>query len=631
MKPEQNRITESIMKISKRLCPVVGGLLLSMSLAVAEDRPNVLIMLVDDVGGYNDLQSYGNTHARTPYLDNLRSQSLRLTNFHAAPMCTPTRAALLTGRDCIDSQACMVTCGRSIPRPDFPMIQEVFKADGYATGMFGKWHLGENAPFRPGDRGFEESLYFPGSSLGTARDFWNNTGWDATVLHNNIRTKYPGFITDVWNDEAMKWIRKQKEAKRPFFCYLPSNLIHGPEFVEESYKEPYRGRGEAESVARIYGALERYDGICARVDGFLEKEGLKENTIVIYFVDNGLCDVTARLYNAGLRGWKKSYYEGGHRVPIFVRWPKRGWVGGKDLKGLTEVQDLFPTLMEACKVSKPNSLKLSGKSLVPLLDGKAMPELDDRICFVQFGDYDLKAKPGSIVNEGHACGPRFGNAAVLSGEWRLVNDSELYDLNTDYSQTRNVIASHPEIANKLKQAYRVWWDRLQPDKREMVAIPIGLNTEPVLLDVSCWDGAWIDFSNSIRQGQRINGPLHIESVRDGQYRFDMRRWPQELGLPMTAAAPAGEWPYQPGKALPIKKVRIEIQGKSETREVLSGDSVVSITIPLTRGRTLLKTAFLDGADKVISGVYYVDASIIGIPSNEKLGSSNDNKTHSPIQ
>jgi arylsulfatase len=598
-------------RMMHRLSLMAGLISISITTAVlAAEKPNVLVFLVDDLGGYNDLHSYGNKHSRTPYLDRLRSQSLQLTNFHVSPMCTPTRAAFLTGRDAVDTQASMVNCGRSIPRPDMPMIQEVFRADGYATGIFGKWHLGENEPFRPSDRGFEEALYFPGSSLGTARDFWDNNGWDCTVLHNNVRKKYPGYITDVWNDEAMKWMKKQKDAKRPFFCYLPSNLVHGPEFVEEEAKQPYRDRGEGETTARVYGALERYDGICARVDAFLEKEGLRENTIVVYFVDNGLSEATTRLFNAGLRGEKKSYYEGGHRVPCFIRWPGRGWQGGREINSLSEVQDLFPTLLEASRIDPPKNPEVTGKSLVPLLDGKPMPELDDRICVVQYGAFDEKSGRKGPVFEGAICGPAFGKAAVCWGEWRLVHDKELYNLKTDRGQKVNLIESEPEIAAKLKNAYRQWWNRLQPDKREMIHIPIGLNTNPVLLDVSSWDGAWIDFSNSIRSGEKANGPWHIEVATDGEYQFDLRRWPAELGLPMNASAPAKDWPYVAGKAMPVAGVRLSIQGQSIEQKTSGNDAVLSVKLSLKKGRAQLKTAFLDDQGGILSGIYYVDATLV---------------------
>jgi arylsulfatase A-like enzyme len=576
----------------------------------AAERPNILIFLVDDVGGLNDLQSYGNRHSRTPYLDRLRDESVRLTNFHVSPMCTPTRAAFLTGRDAVDTQATMVNCGRTIPRPDLPMMQEVLKEAGYATGLFGKWHLGENEPFRPGDRGFEEALYFPGSSLGTARDFWNNNGWDCTVLHNDVRKKYPGFITEVWHEEAMKWMKKQKEAKRPFFCFLPSNLVHGPEFVEEEAKQPYRDRGESETTARVYGALERYDELCARVDAFLEKEGMRDNTIVIYFVDNGLSNATTHLFNAGLRGEKKSYYEGGHRVPCFIRWPSRGWEGGREVATLTEVQDLLPTLLDGSGIPSPQNLEVTGKSLVPLLEGKPMPELDDRIIVVQYGAFDEKSGRKGPVFENAISGPAYGKAAVCWGEWRLVHDKELYNLKTDRGQKVNLIKSEPEIAAKLRKAYREWWNRLQPDKREMVHIPIGLNSKPVLLDVSCWDGTWIDFSNSIRIGERANGPWHIDVAKEGEYQFDLRRWPEELGLPMNDPAPAGDWPYVAGKAMPIAGVRLSIQGQSIERKISGNDAVLSVKLSLKKGKTQLKTAFLDERGEVLSGIYYVDVTLL---------------------
>lgn len=593
--------------------PVLGAasLIAACPSALAETSkpgpPNIVMFLVDDVGGINDLQSSGNPYSRTPYLDRLHSESLRLTNFHVAPMCTPTRGALLTGRDAADNQATMVTCGKSVPRPELPMLQEVLRDAGYATGLFGKWHLGENKPFRPSDRGFEESLYFPGSSLGTARDYWNNGGWDATVLHNDVRKKYPGFITDVWNDEAIQWMKTQKEAGRPFFCFLPSNLVHGPEFVEEEYKERFRERGNDETISRIYGALERYDGICARVDDFLAKEGLRDNTIVIYFVDNGLCKETAEVFNAGLRGHKRTYYEGGHRVPFFIRWPHRGWTGGKDFGQLTDVQDVFPTLLDACGITPPKNLELTGESLVPLFDGKPMPELDDRILVVTYGEW-VPTNNADGVLEGGRTGPEFGKAAVMWREWRLVNDKELYNLETDLGQTKNLIESELEIAEKLRTAYRNWWNKIRPDEREMVHIPIGLDDEPVLLDISSWDGVWVDHSNVILQAIRANGPWVVEIAEEGEYRFDLRRWPEQLGLPMTSPAPAGDWPYVPGEAMPIAKVRLEIQGQTVEHAVTEEDHVIPVTLKLEKGKTRLNTAFLDDKGKVLSGIYYVDVT-----------------------
>ena len=575
---------------------------------VKQAQPNVIILLVDDIG-YPDLACLGNPRSRTPCLDRLYKQSVRFTDFHVTPMCTPTRGQLLTGRHCLDNEASMVNCGRSLPRPDMPMMSDVFKANGYATGMFGKWHLGSTPPWLPMDRGFDEALYFPGSSLGTARDYWNNNGFDCTVLHNGVRQKYPGYITDVWNDEAMSWISKQQKAGKPFFCYLPSNLVHGPEFVEDEHQQVFLDKGYGKTLSRVYAALERYDGIYGRVDAFLERSGLKENTIVIFFGDNGSSDVMTQVSNAGMRGFKKSLYDGGHRVQCFVRWPAGGWEGGRDFASMTEVRDLFPTLMEACSLKPVEGLKLDGTSLVKGLKGAAMPELADRMLVVQYGHYQDKKPAAGALDEGHATGPTYGDAAVLWKQWRWVHGKELYDIHADPGQKTNIAQQHPEVVSRLSAFYDQWWKRLAPDQRPLQAIPIGNDRNPVRLDISDWDGVWVDFSNAVRQGERVNGRWHVQVMREGRYTFTLRRWPEELGLPIRAPAPKGPWPYAVGKALPVAKVRVEIQEQTAMADVAEDTDAVRLTLTLKAGRTELKTAFLDAQGEVLCGAYYTDVEL----------------------
>lgn len=578
--------------------------------AIAQSKPNVVIMLLDDIG-YGDLQCLGNTRTETPYLDKLWAESVRFTDFHVSPMSTPTRGQLLTGRHCLENEADMVCAGRSVPRPDFPMLSEVFKANGYATGMFGKWHLGENAPFRPSDRGFDESLYFPGSSLGTARDYWNNDGFDCTVIHQNTRKKYDGYITDVWNDQAIEWMQQQQKDDKPFFCYLPSNLVHGPEFVEEEFKEYFAAKNYTGPYPTVYAALKRYDGICARVDAFLEKSGLRENTIVIFLSDNGATDVMAKVDNAGMRGYKTSLYDGGHRVPCFVRWPKNGWDGGRDFDKLTEVQDIFPTLVEACSLKETDKLQLTGTSLVAALEGKDMPILDDRICFVQYGKYDRSRLSGNNpVIENVPCGPVYGDAAVLWQNWRLVHNNELYNISTDPGQEINLSGKEPKIVEKLQAAYNKWWSDISPEGRPIRAIPIGIDNELVKLDVSSWEGAWIDFSGAIRSGLRINGAWNLDVACDGVYRVYLRRWPEELGLPIRSAAPEFKPHYREGKALDVSKIRIEIQGQTLDSDVSNEDISIQIDIPLKKGVTKIKTYMMNADGETLAGVYYTDIKFI---------------------
>ena len=606
-KNTRGAISRAFLRLIRLLSCLLAGATFGAE-AVKQTPPNVIIFLVDDIG-YPDLACLGNPRSRTPYLDRLYQESVRLTDFHVTPMCSPTRAQLLTGRHCLDNEASMVTCGRSRPRTDMRMMSEVFKANGYATSMFGKWHLGGNHPWLPMDRGFDEALYFPGSSLGTARDYWNNNGFDCTVMHNGVRQKYPGYTTDVWHDEAMRWMAKQQKAGKPFFCYLPSNLVHGPEFVEDARQQVFRDKGYGETLSRIYAALERYDGIYGRVDAFLGQSGLKDNTIVIFLGDNGSSNAMTKVYNAGMRGDKKSLYEGGHRVQCFVRWPAGGWTGGRDFSAMTEVRDFFPTLVDVCSLKPAGDLKLDGTSLVKGLKGNPMPELDDRTLVVQYGHYQEMKPAAEEVNEGHVTGPKYGDAAVLWKQWRWVSGKELYDIHSDPGQKTNVAEQHPEIAARLTSFYDQWWKKLVPSPRPLQAIPIGNDASLVQLDISDWDGVWVDFSNTIRTGERVNGAWHLEVMREGPYTFTLRRWPEELGLPMQAPAPNGPWPYAAGKALAIAKVRIEVQGQTAMAEVAEDTNVVSLTLTLKAGRTALKTAFLDKQDKTLCGAYYTDVQL----------------------
>ena len=170
----------------------------------AAEKPNVVVLITDDQG-YGDLSCHGNPVLKTPNLDKLHSQSVRLTDFHACPMCTPTRGQLLTGQDCLRNGAMNVSSGRTLLRRGIPTMADVFAAGGYRCGQFGKWHLGDNYPYRPHDRGFHESVFFPSSHIGSAPDFWDNDYFDDTYVHNGKREKYSGYCTDVFFGAAMKW------------------------------------------------------------------------------------------------------------------------------------------------------------------------------------------------------------------------------------------------------------------------------------------------------------------------------------------------------------------------------------------------------------------------------------------
>src|SRR5512137_1284092 len=219
-------------------------------------RPNVIVVLTDDQG-YGDFSCLGNPVVKTPHLDKLHDQSIRFTDFHVAPMCTPTRGQLISGRDCLANGAMNVSSGRSFLRKELPTVADIFAASGYRCGHFGKWHLGDNYPYRPHDRGFHETIWYPCSHIGSAPDFWNNDYFDDTYNHNGRREKFSGYTTDIFFGEAMKWMRAQAAAGKPFFCYLPTAAVHAPLFVPEKYRELYKD--QRPRVAAFFGMVANID------------------------------------------------------------------------------------------------------------------------------------------------------------------------------------------------------------------------------------------------------------------------------------------------------------------------------------------------------------------------------------
>jgi len=284
---------------------------------LAGSRPNVILVLTDDQG-YGDLSCHGNPVLKTPNLDRLYAESIRLTDFHVAPMCTPTRGELLSGVDCLRNGAMNVSSGRTPLRRELPTMADLFAEGGYVTGQFGKWHLGDNYPYRPQDRGFQESIWFPSSHIPSAADYWNNDYFDDVYRHNGRREPFQGYCTDVFFSEAVRWMRGCAERKEPFFCYVPLNAAHSPLFVPDKYREPYRG--QPRNVASFFGMIANIDENMGKLDVFLRECGLRENTILIFMTDNG-GTVGVNVFNAGMRGRKIDLYDGGHRVPCFLRWP----------------------------------------------------------------------------------------------------------------------------------------------------------------------------------------------------------------------------------------------------------------------------------------------------------------------
>ncbi|HYT87326.1 MAG TPA: arylsulfatase [Gemmataceae bacterium] len=548
-------------------------------------RPNIILILSDDQG-YGDFSCHGNPVLKTPNLDKFHRQSVRFTDFHVAPMCTPTRGQLLTGRDALRTRASSVCAGRSFLPRDTPTLAEMLRALGYRTAMFGKWHLGDSYPNLPHQRGFEEAVYHLGWGITSMADLWENDYFNGRFRHNGILKRYPGYCTDVWFNLALQWMKERHDKQEPFFLYLPTNAPHGPHWVDAKYKKPYEGRGPA----AFFGMIANLDENVGRLDAFLQESGLADNTIVIFLNDNGgTAGVT--LFNAGLRGRKTQYYEGGHRAACFVRWPAGKLGTPRDVGVLTQVQDLPPTILDLCGGQAPKSASFDGTSLAGLLRG-TQKTLPDRMLVVQYGQR-----------------PEKWDAAVMWNRWRLVHGKALYDLNTDPGQAKDVAAAHPDVLKKMRAHYEKWWAGIAPKLDDFNPISIGADQEnPVTLSAADWANVYCDNMQNLRQGVNKNGPWHLLVEKDGTYEIGLRRWPREADAAIPAGVPAfkavdGKLP--PGKALPITKARIKIGDVDQSKPVAAQDKEVTFTVPLRAGTRLqMQSWFYDAAGQELCGAYF---------------------------
>ena len=551
-------------------------------------RPNVIVILSDDQG-YGDLACHGNPVLHTPNLDRLHAASVRFTDFHVAPMCSPTRGQLLTGMDCLRNGALATCMGRHLVREGIPTIADAFAAGGYRTGLFGKWHVGNSYPYRPMDRGFQEAVYFQGYGLVSADAYWGNDYFDPHYLHNGAPERATGYCTDVWFDKAMAWMNERARQHEPFFCYLPTNAAHFPMWVAEKYRAPYEGRGPA----GFFGMLANLDENIGRLDAFLRRNGLHENTIVIFMSDNGYAGGAPNVYNAGMRGGKCARYDGGHRTPCFVRWPSGGLRAPGDVGVPAQVQDIFPTLLDLCGVPAPAAARFDGMSLAPLLKDSAA-RLPDRMLVVQYCQKDVKE----------------WDAAVIWNQWRLVFGKELYDIANDVGQANDVAAQHPDVVQKMRAHYETWWAGVAPLVPMFVPLHLGSSKEhPVMLTSSEWQDVRCDGADSVRKaaGGPVGAPWRVLVEQAGTYEIELRRWPREADTALDAGVPefkgvAGS--LAAGVALPIASAHLKVGGKDTLMPAVPGAKSAVFTMPLAAGTTDLHGWFCDPGGKEVCGAYY---------------------------
>lgn len=427
--------------------------------------PNVLLIITDDQG-YGDFSIHGNPHLQTPHIDRLGSTGVRFDRFYVNSFCAPTRAGVLTGRWPLRTGCHGVTHNREAMRPSEVTLAEAFHTAGYRSACIGKWHNGEQYPFTPGGQGFDEVFGFNNGH-------WNSY-FDATLLRGTQPEQTQGYISDVLTDEAMKFIGAAHEKQQPFFCYLAYNAPHSPYQVPDSYFDKFKAKGFDDKAAAFYGMCENLDDNVGRLLARLDELKLADDTIVLFLTDNG-GTAGVKIYNAGMRGGKTSLHEGGSRVPLFIRWPAAKWQPHV-VQPIVAHVDLFPTLMDLCGVTPPAGPKRDGLSLRPLLEKADAAAWPERTLFTHNPIDETNKFPGAVRTQRYRLvreikGPGGGSKA-------MANDAsatawQLYDMEQDPGQEKNIAKENPDIVKDLSAQYNAWFADTSSEGLQRFPLPVG--------------------------------------------------------------------------------------------------------------------------------------------------------------
>ena len=480
-------------------------------------------------------------------------------------------------------------------------IGKILADGGYHTAMFGKWHLGDNYPYRPEDRGFQEVLRHGGGGVGQTPDYWDNAYFDGSYFHNGKAVPAKGFCTDVFFDYAKRFIRKVKDDEKPFFVYLCTNAPHGPMHAPVKSSAPYVKQGV--NVANFFGMISNIDDNVGAMRAFLKEEGLTDNTIFIFTTDNGTSS-GAHIHNNGMRGKKGSEYDGGHRVPFFIHWPKGGLTKGRDVDMITSYVDIVPTLINYCNVPTPKGVKFDGVNIRPLIEGREEETWPDRILVT-----DSQRVRDPI---------KWRKSAVMTDQWRLVNGKELFDINADPGQKSNLAKQHPAVVSRLAKFYEAWWQELVPTFGQPTAIYIGHpapSANPVTLTCHDWiaDGSTPWNQRHIRNAEKKpsnTGFWAVDVKSAGEYSVELRRWPKEADRAIIADLEAGAdvpgvkaFRAAPGQPFAAANAHLKLGGKELTLPVKEGAKSVTFRLKLKPGRDELWGKFTDEAGTPMGAFY----------------------------
>jgi arylsulfatase/arylsulfatase A len=458
------------------------------------ERPNVIVIMSDDQGG-GDYGFVGNKIIRTPNLDAMHARSGYLSNFYVSPVCAPTRASLMTGRYNYRTRCVDTFLGRAMMDTLEVTMAELLRDAGYRTGIYGKWHMGDNYPLRAMDQGFQDSLVHRGGGIGQPSDPVGAEGkyTNPTLIKNGIEEEREGYCTDIYFDEALQLIENSVKQKENFFTYIATNAPHGPfDDVPRELYEQYRTvdftpllvkeiaktrrAKEFDKLARIAAMITNIDENVGRLFKSLDRLGVTENTIVIYLNDNG---PNSMRYVGDMRGMKTHVDNGGIRSPLLFHWPAKV-AQDQASAALCAHIDVLPTVLDACEIDPPTSVDLDGRSFLSLLTGETTDWPTRQLVF--------QTHRGNVPQ-------RFNHFALHEDHWKLVHPSgfgtetldgspklELYNLRQDPRQQNDLAASRPDVKKRLTKAYEAWFADVSSTRRDNYAPPrivIGTTHEPI--------------------------------------------------------------------------------------------------------------------------------------------------------
>lgn len=561
-------------------------------------KPNVIIIMTDDMG--NNLGNLGNPWLNTPNIDKLSEESVLLTNFHQDLLCTPSRASLMTGKYSLRTGAWRTSIGRSNMRLEEITVAEVFQKNGYRTGSFGKWHLGDVWPFRSIDQGFEEAVNLNCGGIGQISDYWGNDYFDDVYYHNGKPQQYKGYCTDVFFNETIRFIKECTVAQEPFLIYLAPNVAHLPRIVEEKYSKPFLENGHDKNQAIFYGMIQNLDENFGQLTKTLKELDLEDDTIIIFTTDDGTAAYAAQFdkdgwalnsgFNMGQRGGKGSSYEGGHRLFFYIKWIGGKLEGGQKIDELTSVMDVFPTLIDLCDIQSESKIDFDGNSIKNLLYGEVAKERT--LVFSKL----TPNKPDNFKRN---------KFCVAQGDWRWVDRKELYNVKKDREQRNNLTDKYPDIVQHLESKLNVFLQKNAQDRETAVRFILG-DEQKKSITLTTQD-LWVKsaFNQShVKKLSNGSGSWKVDFVQTGTYKFTLSRFPLYTNLPFNEKLNGKR-----SKSFTPTHAKISINNKEYEAFIGATDTNVFFELEIEKGAADIET-WIFSKEGIIIPSYFLEVELI---------------------